>query len=373
MKILIVTAPVSFGGGEALMINLLKGSRQGVQIDVALVYSSVRFERELDKIGIRHYELEKGNIGHGITRLQQFLLTAKNIIKIPRLGKIIRKNRYDIVHANAYPAVFMVSMLKKRYKFRSIYTHHLIRSFPSKIEQVIFTHWYSSYDICTAVSQAACCSMNDGFPNNKKRFVCIYNCIADYFYTQPKSEKALFGHDRINFVQVARFTDMKNQECVAHAVDRLPEDIKRRVRVIFVGDGYGRKRIEKLITKRKLQNCFKFMGAKEPEEIPEILDSCDFGLMPSKAEGFGLGAVECMARGLPVLALDIPVLREIVGDAGYIRKDDDFHTAFIEAISDGEKKKDIAIRKASAFTTQNIKKEYARLYQRVMDGRPYEY
>src|SRR5258707_15211653 len=40
-------------------------------------------------------------------------------------------------------------------------------------------------------------------------------------------------------------------------------------------------------------------------------------LLPSDAEGFALPLVEAMACGRPVVASDLPVLREVGGDAAF--------------------------------------------------------
>ena len=38
-------------------------------------------------------------------------------------------------------------------------------------------------------------------------------------------------------------------------------------------------------------------------------------MLPSDAEGFGLPIIEALACGAPVIASDLPVLREVGGDA----------------------------------------------------------
>ena len=50
-------------------------------------------------------------------------------------------------------------------------------------------------------------------------------------------------------------------------------------------------------------------------ELVESYAAATLLLQPSDAEGFGLPVVEAMASGTPVLASDLPVLREIGGDA----------------------------------------------------------
>jgi glycosyltransferase involved in cell wall biosynthesis len=50
-------------------------------------------------------------------------------------------------------------------------------------------------------------------------------------------------------------------------------------------------------------------------KLAEVMAGATLLLQPSKAEGFGLPVVEAMAAGTPVLVSDLPVLREVGGDA----------------------------------------------------------
>ncbi len=49
-------------------------------------------------------------------------------------------------------------------------------------------------------------------------------------------------------------------------------------------------------------------------DVREIYGRADIVLMPSRQESFGRVAAEAMLNGLPVVAFDIPALREVVGD-----------------------------------------------------------
>ena len=51
-------------------------------------------------------------------------------------------------------------------------------------------------------------------------------------------------------------------------------------------------------------------------ELRAVMARADATIMASKAEGFGLPIVESLAFGVPVLASDIPIFREVAGEAG---------------------------------------------------------
>jgi glycosyltransferase involved in cell wall biosynthesis len=75
----------------------------------------------------------------------------------------------------------------------------------------------------------------------------------------------------------------------------------------------------------------KDYGFQRREMMPEIFSRASMLLFPSDREGFGLPVVEAMAVGLPVVASDIPVLREVGQDSVvFVRSRDS--TAFAQAV-----------------------------------------
>ncbi len=59
----------------------------------------------------------------------------------------------------------------------------------------------------------------------------------------------------------------------------------------------------------------KYLGRVSDEELVRLYSQARCFIFPSLYEGFGLPPLEAMACGCPVLASDIPVLREVCGDA----------------------------------------------------------
>ena len=59
----------------------------------------------------------------------------------------------------------------------------------------------------------------------------------------------------------------------------------------------------------------KFLGRVSDEELRRLYNQAACFIFPSIYEGFGLPLLEAMTCGCPVLASDIPVFREVCGDA----------------------------------------------------------
>ena len=67
-----------------------------------------------------------------------------------------------------------------------------------------------------------------------------------------------------------------------------------------------------------------FHGGVGEEQYRELLSSCAALVTASRAEGYGLPLVEAFAEGAPVVCSELPIFREVAGDAaGYAPVDDD--------------------------------------------------
>ena len=88
----------------------------------------------------------------------------------------------------------------------------------------------------------------------------------------------------------------------------------------IVGEGELWENIEALIQKYELQNVY-LHGQKTGRELVDFYKSADIFVLPSLKEGISNAMLEALAAGLPVVASDLPEMREILGDCGVLIQD----------------------------------------------------
>ncbi len=98
-----------------------------------------------------------------------------------------------------------------------------------------------------------------------------------------------------------------------------------------------------------------FLGRVGDEELLRLYNQAECLLFPSIYEGFGLPLLEAMACGCPVLASDIPVFKEVCGDAArYFNPYDsqNIKDTIINYINDKEHQKEILREKGLQIIKQ---------------------
>jgi glycogen(starch) synthase len=82
--------------------------------------------------------------------------------------------------------------------------------------------------------------------------------------------------------------------------------------LVIAGRGPDEIRIERLVERLGLTSRVRFVGWVSGAEKARLLAGSRLVVQPSRAETFGIVAVEAFAAGTPVIAFDIPCLREVV-------------------------------------------------------------
>lgn len=153
----------------------------------------------------------------------------------------------------------------------------------------------------------------------ESRITVIHNGVdVDGTAGQAGSGLAPELPDGVVLGTVGRMVKAKRQDALLRASRRLIED-RDDVHLVLGGDGPLRSDLEALADELGIADRVRFLGRlSERRAAHLVMDGLDVFAFPSEFEGFGVAVAEAMALETPVVANDLPVLREIVGDAGVL-------------------------------------------------------
>lgn len=106
-------------------------------------------------------------------------------------------------------------------------------------------------------------------------------------------------------------------------------------------------------------------GVLEEDELPPLVAEASALAMVSTKEGFGLAALEALAAGVPVVARDLPVLREVFGGRVAYASTPDEIAASLDAVLDAPPDPTPGRDLAAAYTWIGAARAHRDFYERV--------
>lgn len=138
----------------------------------------------------------------------------------------------------------------------------------------------------------------------KKNWNIDVNAITNIKSFESIEKSALTNK---TFLAAGRFNYEKGFDILINAFYKFHKKNKE-YKLIILGDGELEEEYDALIIKYKLQN-FITIKKNVSNIQPYLLNCCGF-IMPSRWEGLGLVMVEAFETGVPVIAFDLPTIRD---------------------------------------------------------------
>jgi glycosyltransferase involved in cell wall biosynthesis len=232
---------------------------------------------------------------------------------------LIKKNRYDLIHAHWIIPQGLISVFISRYIYKAspkiLCTSHGgdLFAFQSSIFNKI-KKWVLDYsDGITVVSEhmrKICLK----FINNKEK---IHVCSMGVDLVDTFIPLEYIGRDSNKIIFVGRLVEKKGVNVLLKATHRLIQNYPE-LKLVIVGDGPERSKLEAQCNDLNIEHNVEFIGAVTQNRLPELFSSASIAVMPSiidsrnDQEGLGLVAIEAMGCGCAVIASSLPAVVDII-------------------------------------------------------------
>jgi len=162
-----------------------------------------------------------------------------------------------------------------------------------------------------------------------------------------------------------------------HLLSALPRIIRKfpLTTLTVIGKSPKKSKLNKIIDDLELEDRIIFKSGVSEEEIVEIYHRSDLAVIPSLYEGFGFGAGEAMACGIPLISTDSGGLKQVIGDAALKIKPgsvEEIEEGILKLFNEDELRTQLAIkgrkRMEEMFDWNIAAKNYAGFFEEIIQS-----
>lgn len=317
MKVLFLIDTLEVGGAEKSLLELAKRFKRTTPV-ICQIYQGDRLKRDFLDAGISVVSL---GIPHGY-----HLYRATRVVKA-----VVKKEQPDLIHATLWKAG-LVGRLAARSTgvplvdsfvndtYAPIRWQHSSRGARMKLKAIqaadrVTARWVTRFlAISEAISDTNASALR--IPRNKVEAIYrgrdpkSFAPSSDADSQKLRESLSLSGADRV-FLNVGRLLRRKGQDELVNAVHSLRNQFPQ-TRVLIAGEGNYKPQLQQRIDSLGLQANVILLGQRN--DIPALLNMADYFVFPSHYEGLGGAIIEAMLAGKPIVATDIPAVRELISN-----------------------------------------------------------
>lgn len=241
-----------------------------------------------------------------------------------RIARAVRRHGIDLLHAHQYAPFFYAAMGRRLGLGDDppiVFTEHG-RHYPdgrSAKRCLANRVLLKRTDRVTAVGGFVRDALvaNEGIRPERHAIEVIYNGIDPQLhagYVGHEARRAArdamgVGATALVVLQVARFHPVKDHATAITAFKRVADN-EPAARLVLVGDGPERGRIESLVGELGLAERVRFLGVRE--DVAALLPGAEVFMLSSLSEGISVTLLEAMAARLPIVATEVGGNPEVV-------------------------------------------------------------
>lgn len=351
MKIAIILPSFNIGGTENMVANLAMyiNKKKFDILVISLAYPlETHIQKKIEDSGVKIAYAMKGKV--------------KNWKVFVNVYRELSEFVPDLIHSNMYAFAFCVPYLLT-HRIILLHTIHNkpVNEFKNKYKKLIYFLYKINKAVPVAISHTVEKEMKELY-NGLSSIERVYNPVEISKFHLQKEDT---NKDGITFINVARFMQQKNHmlllESFAIAKKRVPD-----IKLIFIGDGELRSRLEKKIEALGINDDVCLVGYVN--NVNEYLCKAQVFVLSSDYEGLPLSILEAMAAGLPIISTNVGGVADIVTDNGILVKSGDkmaLSEAMIELATNKDKRVELgnkSYENVKQFDSSSFIRQYEELY-----------
>lgn len=296
IKILLLGMSSNLGGIETYLYNLVKQSdKTKFQFDFLFDNkNTMAFEKELKELGCYIYKITP-----------RYINRNKHIKEI----KEIFKHNYDYIHYSVMSYSWFEPIILASHTNSKIIIHSHNAGFGRNVSlKTKILHEIGRFKIRNIKYLKVACGREAGkFMFKSDNFTIFNNGIdLNKFKFEQKYRETIRKQVNINDTTtiIGIVAKLEKQKNILFLIDIFNEyqKMNNNSKLLIVGEGSLKAKIEKKINKKKIKDKVIFLGKRE--DTNKIYSAFDIYIMPSLYEGLSIALIEAQSNGLKCYTSD---------------------------------------------------------------------